>query len=213
MTSRSEATSLRIQDSGVIAILRGDFERSELLELTEAIINGGIRALELTLNSRDALDGITALRSHLGSDVLVGAGTVRNRTDASNALAAGSEFLVSPNLDLDTVRLAQEADILHLPGVFTPTEAQAALNAGCRLLKLFPCDIVGPAHLKALRGPLSDALFIPTGGVSPDTASEFLKAGAAALGLGGELTRFRDELDRVTEVAGSVVRAVQESRA
>ncbi|MEX2534605.1 MAG: bifunctional 4-hydroxy-2-oxoglutarate aldolase/2-dehydro-3-deoxy-phosphogluconate aldolase [Trueperaceae bacterium] len=212
MVTRSREQSTReVLDSKIVAILRGDFESAQLLEIAQAIVGGGISVIELTLNSQGALKGIETLRSHLAAEVLVGAGTVRTRAHARDALDAGAEFLVSPNLDLDCVRFAREEDVLHLPGVFTPTEAQAALNLGCKLLKLFPCDAVGPGHVKALRGPLEDALFVPTGGVAPENAAAFLAAGAAALGIGGELTRHGAEPQLVGKVASEMVRAVQEA--
>jgi 2-dehydro-3-deoxyphosphogluconate aldolase/(4S)-4-hydroxy-2-oxoglutarate aldolase len=108
-------------------------------------------------------------------------------------VAAGAQFTVSPNLDLATVERALAQDILHLPGVFTPTEAQTAYGAGCKLVKLFPSEVVGPRYLKAIRAPLDDIGFIPTGGITPENVGDYIRAGAAAVGLGSALITGPDQ--------------------
>jgi 2-dehydro-3-deoxyphosphogluconate aldolase/(4S)-4-hydroxy-2-oxoglutarate aldolase len=149
--------------------------------------DAGISVLEITLNSRGALEAIAAFRRHFGDTMLIGAGTVRVIEQVNAALDADAQFIVSPNFDAASVALSQERDILHLPGVFTPTEAETAFRAGCRLLKLFPADAMGPAYLKALRAPLNDIEFIPTGGVSVANLAQYVKAGAVAVGIGSAL--------------------------
>lgn len=180
-------TRARLRHSGLIAILRGDFALDEMLRLGEALLAGGVDLLEVTLNSPQALTALPELRRRLGDDMLIGAGTVRWATQVQAALEAGAQFLVSPNFDPDTVMRARSAGLLHLPGVFTPTEAQTAYAAGCSMLKLFPADTVGPAYLKALRAPLDDVEFVPTGGISLDNLAAYVRAGAAAVGLGSQL--------------------------
>jgi len=180
-------TRAQIRQSGLIAILRGDFALDEMLRLGEALLAGGVDLLEVTLNSPQALTALPELRRRFGDDLLIGAGTVRWATQVQAALEAGAQFLVSPNYDPDTVMRARGAGLLHLPGVFTPTEAQTAYAAGCSMLKLFPADTVGPAYLKALRAPLDDVEFVPTGGISLDNLAAYVKAGAAAVGLGSQL--------------------------
>ncbi len=178
-----------VRDEGLVAIVRGDFSLDDLEAVAEALLEGGIRLLELTLNSRDALAGIERLTTRFSGELVVGAGTVRTAQDARRALAAGARFLVAPNLDLETVAVAQAQDTLLLPGVFTATESQAAHAAGCRLVKLFPANALGPDYLRALRAPLSDIGFVPTGGVDPETIGAFHAAGAAAFGIGSYLVR------------------------
>lgn len=211
MSAASQATE-RIVGGGVLAILRGRFTGNALPKLARAIVAAGVPAIELTLNSHDALNGIEVLQAEFGDEVLIGAGTVRTAEDAQRALGAGARFLVSPNFDLATVRAARDADALHVPGVFTATEAQAALDAGSLLLKLFPADVGGPHYLRSLLGPLDDAKFLPTGGVGVHNAGAFIEAGAAAVAIGGELTRDYPDLERVAAVARQVVAAVDECR-
>lgn len=186
--NRREVTQQLLED-GLIAIIRGDFSLAEQRGVAQALLEGGVRIVELTLNSTHALEGLAALRATFAGDLLIGAGTVRTATDARRALEAGAHFLVAPNLDLETVATAQAHGTLLLPGVFTATEAQAAYRAGCRLVKLFPADALGPGYLKALRAPLHDIGFVPTGGIDPETLGAFHAAGAVAFGVGSYLVR------------------------
>ncbi len=185
----SQQVSQQLRDDGLVAIIRGDFSLSEQRTIAEALLAGGVRVLEITLNTRDALSGIGRLNETFPGDLLVGAGTVRTADDAQRALDAGARFLIAPSLDLETVAVAQARDTLILPGVFTATEAQTAHRAGCSMVKLFPADALGPGYLKALRAPLDDIGFIPTGGVDPDTIGAFHAAGAVAFGVGSYLVK------------------------
>lgn len=184
-----ETTSQKIKASGIVAILRGDYFVEDCLHIGEALLAGGVTAMEITLNSPSALTILARLREHFGNEMLTGAGTVRDEAGARRALEAGAQFLVSPCFDAATAAFAQSHDILHLPGVFTATEAQTAFTAGCRMLKLFPMDFFGPAYLKVLRAPLDDIDFVPTGGVSLTNIAEYARAGAAAVGVGGLLVK------------------------
>jgi 2-dehydro-3-deoxyphosphogluconate aldolase / (4S)-4-hydroxy-2-oxoglutarate aldolase len=182
-----ELTTQQIKHAGVIAILRGNFTLEDMLSLGGALLSGGVAVMEVTLNSPAALTSLPLLRKYFGGSMLVGAGTVRDVESARLAISAGAQFLVSPNFDVDSVRYSLGMDVLHLPGVLTPTEAQAAFATGCRMLKLFPCEAFGPAYLKALRAPLDDVDFVPTGGVSLENIAAYARAGAAAVGLGSSL--------------------------
>lgn len=212
MSAGASRAAERLEQNGVVAILRGSFEGSALLELGRALADAGVGAVELTLNSSDAYGGIRALARELGDDVLVGAGTVRSAGDAQRAIDAGASFLVSPHFGRDVSDAAHEADTLLVPGVLTATEAHTALAAGHPLLKLFPADLGGPSYMRALMAPLDDARFVPTGGIGPDNARAYVAAGATAVGIGGELTRDWPDLDRVVEVARKVVQGVTEGR-
>ncbi|MDQ3460114.1 MAG: bifunctional 4-hydroxy-2-oxoglutarate aldolase/2-dehydro-3-deoxy-phosphogluconate aldolase [Deinococcota bacterium] len=208
----AEAATI-IREAGVIAILRGDFPLPRLLRVAEALLRGGVGVLELTLNSQGALAGVAALRRELAGQLLVGAGTVRTADDADRALDAGAQFLVSPNLDLASALRAQARGVLHLPGVFTASEAQAAWAAGCRLVKLFPADSLGPSYLRALRAPLDDIGFIPTGGVGVDNVAAYVAAGAVAVGVGSTLVRgASDEEEALTDRAHRLVSALRRAR-
>lgn len=140
--------------------------------------------MEVTLNTPDALYIISHVRKNLDDAVLVGAGTVRTSAQWRDAFNAGAQFTVAPNLDLATVETAVSHKTVHLPGVFTPTEAETAHAAGCQLLKLFPAGIGGPNYLKAISAPLDDLKFVPTGGITFAEATAYRQAGAFALGVG-----------------------------
>ncbi len=187
MKLSTQDTAQRVKDIGIIPILRGDMTLNEMLALAEILCSEGIPIVEVTLNSTGALDAIVALREQFEAKMLVGAGTVRTERQLQQALSAGAQFTVSPNLDLTVIANAQRNHILHLPGVFTPTEVQMAVAAGCRMVKLFPSDAVGPAYLKALRAPLDEVEFVPTGGITVNNLAEYARAGAVAVGVGSAL--------------------------
>lgn len=194
ITRSSIAASTQfILREGLVAIVRGNFPAQKLIEIGDALLASPVLVMEVTLNTTGALDGITLLRERFGDKILVGAGTVRTVSQFHEALAAGAQFTVSPNLDMATVEAALANDVLHLPGVFTPTEAQQAYVAGCKLVKLFPSEVVGPRYLKAIRAPLDDIQFIPTGGITPDNVGDYIRAGAAAVGLGSALVTGPDQ--------------------
>jgi len=177
----------RIKEIGIIAIIRGSFSIEEMLGIGDALLAAPVLIMEVTLNTPSALDAIRELRDRYGENMVVGAGTVRTVEQLDAALDAGAQFTVAPNLDLPSVARALERDVLHLPGVFTATEVQTAYNAGCKMLKLFPSDSVGPAYLKALRAPLNDVEFVPTGGINVNNIGAYAAAGAVAVGLGSSL--------------------------
>lgn len=187
MPTRITETSERVRREGLIAIIRGNFSRQQILNIAEVLLTASVGVVEVTLNTTGALASITHLRQQYGDRLQIGAGTVRTAAQFVEAVAAGAQFTVAPNLDLATVALAQQQDLLHLPGVFTPSEAQNAFVAGCKMVKLFPSEIVGPRYIKALRAPLDDIDFVPTGGITPQNVAEYVQAGAAAAGIGSAL--------------------------
>jgi 2-dehydro-3-deoxyphosphogluconate aldolase/(4S)-4-hydroxy-2-oxoglutarate aldolase len=204
----------RVRETGLIAIIRGDYSRSQLRSLAEALQEGGVDVVEITLNSTDALDGITALRQHVDDSVLVGAGTVWTGRDVEQALDAGAQFLVSPNFDPESVARSREAGVLHVPGVCTASEAQQAFAAGCPMQKLFPATHLGPSYLSALRGPLDDVSFVPTGGITADRIPPFVDAGAVAFGVGSALVTGPDQpRSDVRSRAQDLVTALNDARA
>lgn len=177
----------RIREAGIIAIARGDFTPPKACAIADALARGGVRVMEVTLGSETSVACIEALREHTDGRMLVGAGTVRTPEGVDRALGAGAEFLVSPNTDPESIERSRAAGALHLPGVFTASEAQAAIRAGCRMQKLFPASHMGPSYMKALRAPLSDVEFVPTGGIDIDNMAAFIDAGAVALGVGSAI--------------------------
>ncbi len=177
----------RVQDDGLVAIVRGDFPAHKVLEIGDALLAAPLLVMEVTLNTPGALELIQMLRARFGQNMSIGAGTVRTVEQFDAAAAAGAQFTVAPGLNPAVVAQARKADTLHIPGVYTATEAETAHAAGSRLLKLFPANFGGPAYLKALRAPLDDIQFVPTGGIGPENAADWAKAGAAALGVGSAL--------------------------
>jgi 2-dehydro-3-deoxyphosphogluconate aldolase / (4S)-4-hydroxy-2-oxoglutarate aldolase len=209
----SRQVEATLRDAGLIAIVRGNYPLESLREIADALRMAGIRAMEVTLNSASALEAISELRATFGDEPLVGAGTVRTSADVDAAVAAGATFLVSPNFDRGSVSRSQAAGVVHLPGVFTATEAHAAHAAGCSLVKLFPADALGPAYLRALRAPLDDVGFVPTGGIDAGNVGEYVRAGAVAFGVGSALVRGGDlDMRALSERARTLVGALREAR-
>ncbi len=202
---------------GLISIVRGSFSLKEIMQMAEALLAGGVKIVEVTLNSTHALEGIRDLQRQFGGEMLVGAGTIRSVEDVQKAVAAGASFLIAPCLDLPSIEAAAQQNALLLPGIFTASEAQAAFIAGCETVKLFPADLGGPAYLRALRAPLEHIDFIPTGGVTADTVADFHRAGAVAFGVGSALVKnvvvTPQELSALTERAAALTRALEKARA
>lgn len=183
-----ELTIGTIEEGRIIAILRGDFEGREE-EIVSALVDGGITAVEVTLNSPDALKSIDRLARGFGSRIAVGAGTVLTVGEVVRAAGAGARFIVSPNRDTRVIAETRRLNLVSLPGCFTPSEIVEALDAGADAVKIFPADTLGPAYIRAVRAPLGAVRLVPTGGVTPEKAREYFAAGAWAVGVGSELLR------------------------
>jgi 2-dehydro-3-deoxyphosphogluconate aldolase / (4S)-4-hydroxy-2-oxoglutarate aldolase len=184
----------RVLDSGIVAIIRAN-SGEQLVQVARALYEGGVDVIEVTFTVPNAVEVLAAVKRDLGQQILLGAGTVLDPETARTAILAGAEFLVSPVVNLDVIRLGLRYDKLVMPGAYTPTEVLAAWEAGAEVVKLFPADIGGPAYLKALKGPLPQVRILPTGGVNLQTLPEFFKAGACAVGLGSSLVE-KDAVDR-----------------
>jgi 2-dehydro-3-deoxyphosphogluconate aldolase/(4S)-4-hydroxy-2-oxoglutarate aldolase len=179
----------RILEIGIVPVVRASSAR-EARMAADAVCDGGIPIVEITMTVPGAVDVIRELSKSAGSDVLIGAGTVLSAEAARRCLDAGAQFLVSPGLNLKTVEFAGREDKLIMAGALTPTEVITAWEAGADFVKVFPCGQVGGAkYIKALKGPFPEVPLVPTGGVNLTTAAEFIEAGAAALGIGGELVQ------------------------
>src|SRR5213082_867387 len=207
----------RILEIGVVPVVRASSAR-EARMAADAVCEGGISIVEITMTVPGAVDVIRELTKSGDSGVLVGAGTVLNAEMARRCFDAGAQFLVSPGLNLEVVKLAGREGKLMMAGALTPTEIITAWEAGSDLVKVFPCGQVGGAkYIKALSGPLPQVPLVPTGGVSLLTAAEFIEAGAAALGVGGELVQ-SDALragkpEVIVENARKFLAVVKEARA
>lgn len=190
----------RIVEIGIVPVVRASSPR-EARMATDAVCEGGIPIVEITMTVPGAVGVIKELTEGGRSDVLVGAGTVLNADTARLCIDAGAQFLVSPGFNRQTVELAKREGKLMIAGALTPTEIMTAWEAGSDFVKVFPCGQVGGAkYIKALKGPFPQIPLVPTGGVNLDTASAFIKAGAAALGVGGELLQAEALRDNKPEV-------------
>lgn len=204
-----------VLDCGLVAVVRSP-DSQQLVEVVQALTEGGISVAEITMTVPGALDVLKQVRQTLGNRVLLGAGTVLDTETARAVLLAGAEYIVTPTLNLDVIRLCQRYDKLVMPGAFTPTEILTAWEAGADIVKVFPADVVGPAFFKAVRGPLPQVRLMPTGGVDLTTAASFLKAGACCLGVGSQLVEPKAvaerNFDRIRELAQKYVAIVKQTR-
>ena len=207
----------RIVEIGVVPVVRAS-SAAEALLAAEAVCTGGIPIVEITMTVPGAVEVIRELQRIALAGVLIGAGTVLDAETARRCVDAGAEFLVSPGLNLPTVEFAAREGKLMLAGALTPTEVMMAWNGGADLVKIFPCGQVGGAkYIKALKGPFPQIPLVPTGGVNLNTAAEFIEAGAAALGIGGELVEARalksGKPEAIVENARQFLAVVQQARA
>ncbi len=209
----ASATLEALGRAGVLAIVRLD-SADQLSRVAEAVREGGVTALEFTLTTPGALDALRQAAARMGSDMLLGAGTVLDAEQAREAIAAGAQLIVSPILAPDVAAVCQQADVLCMPAGFTPTELQAAWKLGTGLVKLFPASVGGPSYLREVRAPLPHLRLAPTGGVNLETAAAFIRAGAFALGVGsalvdralvanGDFAALTDRAKRLTDAVGS----------
>ena len=214
MSSRSEIAA-RLVGLGIVAVVRVP-KREQVLPVCEALVAGGVLALEITLTVPDALAAIREAARIFGGRALVGAGTVVDVAQARAVIDAGAQFLVSPITRTELIGVAHAAGRPVMIGAYTPTEAQLAHEAGADFIKIFPADKLGPGYIKNLRGPLPHLKIVPTGGVDLQTAPEFLQAGCAALGVGSSLLSAEilrtQNWPELTRLAGEFVRVVREAR-
>ena len=205
----------RVVDAGIVAILRADSSEG-LLPAAEALLAGGVTAMEVTMTTPNALETIAAVRQRFADRVLMGVGSVIDPDTARRAIDAGAQFVVTPVTKPAIIRVCHEVGCPIAAGAFTATEALLAHESGADFVKIFPADQVGPAYLRALLAPLPMLRIIPTGGVTPETAGDFLRAGCVALGVGSALVS-REILQSgdwaaLTARAAAFVAAVRASR-
>jgi 2-dehydro-3-deoxyphosphogluconate aldolase / (4S)-4-hydroxy-2-oxoglutarate aldolase len=204
-----------IEQGGVIAIVR--FDRSEdLVRVARAVQAGGVRAIEFTLTTPNALPIIEQSVHEFGNDVLLGAGTVLDAETARAAILAGAEFIVAPTLNPAVIEMCRRYSKVVIPGAFTPTEILTAWECGADFVKVFPAEFGGPAYFKAVLAPLPQVKLIPVGGVSLETVGDFIKAGAVAVAVGSNLVKksaiAAKRFDELTDVARGFVDAVRQAR-
>lgn len=203
-----------INDAGLILIVRLD-DPEEVYNVATQAIKGGVRALEITLTTRGALDVITRLsEEHASDDVLIGAGTVLDGYSAYASIDAGATFLVSPQLNPEMLKVANRYQIASISGALTPTEIVETAEQGADIVKLFPTD-AGPAYAKALLAPLAHIPVIPAGGVTPENASEWFNAGVAGVAVGSYITKAAAKsgnYDDVVTASATFIEAVRDAR-
>lgn len=204
-----------LTNPGIIAIVRAK-ESAQVSPLVEALLAGGVKAIEITMTTPNALAAIREARARAGERAVVGVGTVLDVDTCRAAIAAGAEFVVTPICRTELVPAAHAGGCPIMIGAYTPTEAQLAHEAGADFIKIFPADTLGPGYIKALRAPLPHLRIVPTGGVDVQNVAEFLKAGCAALGVGSALvsTRILQGADwpELTRRATAFVNAASQAR-
>jgi len=206
----------RMMSEGLVPVVRVTSAR-EAMDVADAIKEGGVTCIEITMTVQGAIDVIKELTQKYKDDIIMGAGTVLDPETGRAALLAGAQFLVSPVLNLDLINLAHRYGVVVIPGTMTPTEILAAWNAGADMVKVFPAaQLGGPDYIKAVRGPLPQVLLVPTGGVNLQNAGDFIKAGVAALGVGGELVDKKAVKEKkfsiITENTRAYLKVIREAR-
>ncbi len=201
-----------ILSNKIVAIIRG-VKPQYVMQIAKALYEGGVRSLEITLNSPKALSLIEEVASEMNDKMLVGAGTVLNAESARAAISAGAAFIISPIVDIKTIRLTRKYGAVSIPGAYTPTEVMTAYSNGGDIIKVFPAS--SAAYIKDIRGPLSHIPLMPTGGITIDNIKEFQKAGGVAFGIGSSLVDAKNEvtdeyLQQLTEKARRFVEALKE---
>lgn len=200
----------QIYQHKIVAILRG-VPQQDVLAVVKALYEGGIRLVEITLNSTRALASIEAVANEMNDDVMVGAGTVLDATSARAAINSGAQFIISPSVDEETIVATKDLNTVSIPGAFTATEIVHAHRLGGDIIKLFPAS-AGLGYFKDIRGPLNHIPFMPTGGVNLDNIVDFYRAGAIAFGIGSALVKPQNITDaylrNLTATARQYVAAV-----
>ena len=208
-------TVARIIDYGVIAVIRMQ-DTDRLLKVIEAVRDGGVKCIEITMTVPGAVESIRELSGVVPMDVLIGAGTVVNEETAEKVMDAGAAFVVGPVLNPGIISLCGKREIPAIPGCYTPTEILAGWNAGADIVKVFPATTLGPKYFKDLRGPFPEIRLMPTGGVTIDNVGEWILAGACAVGIGSDLLDKKaiDEgrYEVLTERAARMVNNVRKAR-
>jgi 2-dehydro-3-deoxyphosphogluconate aldolase/(4S)-4-hydroxy-2-oxoglutarate aldolase len=174
--------------TGVVAVIRAD-SGEQLVDVCRALARGGVRACEITMTTPGAIESIAAASRALGSEAVIGAGSVLDGATARAAILAGARFIFSPVLNLEVVEMAHRYDCAAVPGALTPTEILTAWTAGADMVKVFPANHFGPQYFRDLHGPMPQLKLTPTGGVDLNTAADWIKAGAVAIGVGSSLVK------------------------
>ena len=206
-----------ITDIGIVPVVRTTSAETAIKSI-EAIYRGGVRSAEITMTVPGAIKALEKIADQFGDKIMLGAGTVLDPETARICMLAGAQFFVTPSLNLATIEICKRYSKVICAGAMTPTEVLAAWQAGSDVVKVFPANAVGgPKYIKALKGPFPQIQMIPTGGVNLETAGEFLKAGACAVAVGGELVDAKligqNRYDRIEELAREYLAVIAKTRA
>lgn len=205
-----------IKNRGVVAVIR-NAKTDSIVPIAKALQEGGVTALEITMETPKALSIIELLAEKMDDEVLVGAGTVLDPETARAAIMSGAKFVFSPTVNVDTIKMTKRYGVISVPGAFTPTEVLTAYEHGADLIKVFPANIGGPELLKAIHGPLPHIPLMPTGGIDIDNTGSFIKAGAIAVGVGSTLVNCKKTVDEqylqeLTATAKAFMSEVEKAR-
>ena len=184
-------TLSKILQYKIVAIIR-NINPQDIIKISESLYAGGIRIMEITMNSMKPLEAIEELAEKFGDKMIIGAGTVLDPETARLAISSGAKFILSPTLNIKTIRMAKRYGVVCIPGAYTPTEILSAYSNGGDIIKVFPAT--SPSYIKAISGPLPQIPLLPTGGISLDNIKDFQKAGAVGFGLGSALVDFKKEI-------------------
>ncbi|PAF17313.1 bifunctional 4-hydroxy-2-oxoglutarate aldolase/2-dehydro-3-deoxy-phosphogluconate aldolase [Terribacillus saccharophilus] len=205
----------KLTDQAIVAVVRAD-SPEQAIRISDACIEGGLTGIEVTFTVKDADQVIKQLSAQYveNPDVVVGAGTVLDSTTARLAILAGASFIVSPTFDAETAKLCNLYQVPYLPGCMTIGEIKRAMEAGADIVKLFPGSVFGPSFIKAVKAPLPQANIMPTGGVDLENVGDWLKNGAVAVGVGGNLVApaSTGDYDKITSIAQQYIQKVKEAR-
>ncbi len=213
MIRKNEIIS-QIKSTGLVAVVRAE-SSGEAFRITNACIEGGVAAIEITFTVPGTLDVINALSKKYNSgEIIIGAGTVLDPETARMAILSGAQYVVSPCFNAGTVELCNRYQIACMPGAMTVKEVVECMESGADIVKIFPGELFGPKIIKAIKGPLPQAELMPTGGVDVDNVAEWIRAGAVAVGAGGSLTKGAAAGDYalVTKTAKEFIKKIKEAR-
>ncbi len=211
---KKEQVITRIRETGLVAVVRAESE-DKAIKITEACLEGGVPAIEITFTVPGAHKVIESLSKRFSQEqIILGAGTVLDPETARIAILSGAQYVVSPSFNAETVRLCNRYRIACMPGAMTIREVIECLEAGADIVKVFPGELFGPQIIKSIKGPVPQAELMPTGGVTVENAAEWIKAGAVALGAGSSLTAGAKNGDysKITETAKVFIQKIQEAR-
>ncbi len=212
--NNKEMVLSRIKDVGLVAVIRAE-NAEQAVKITEACIKGGVAAIEITFTVPGAADVIKELaKRYTSGEIIIGAGTVMDPETARTAILAGAQYVVSPYLNTEVVRLCNRYQIACMPGAMTIKEVVECMEAGADIVKIFPGELFGPAIIKAIKGPIPYAPLMPTGGVSLENVADWIRAGAAAVGVGENLTggAKKGDYESISAIAGQYIEKIKAAR-